>query len=255
MRSHMGLEADYYALTSQNNLITDLKHHTERIRIEAVHDIWHILGHHLRRIYELIAHHGLTYRDDIYAAAAVSRSTGDEVVRQLQIHGLIAATAPKMLGPGPVTPTVLAEGHINSPPTRTTPTDLPPTTCSMATMARYPGTAKNADTTFDPAKARAGDAALSTPPYNAFAVTQDYLDSVLRTGPPEDIERLEDHAIGLVETIMGQRCSAAVQHRPNRHSDDTTPWGVAVPSTKLGPRQFLSVLIETGAFSPNLGHV
>ena len=203
VRSHMGLEADYYALTSQNNLITDLKHHTERIRIEAVHDIWHILGHHLRRIYELIAHHGLTYRDDIYAAAAVSRSTGDEVVRQLQIHGLIAATAPKMLGPGPVTPTVLAEAHQLPHLREQRQQTYRQQRAQWQQWLDIRERLKNADTTFDPAKARAGDAALSTPPYNAFAVTQDYLDSVLRTGPPEDIERLEDHAIGLVETIMG----------------------------------------------------
>ena len=203
VRSHMGLEADYYALTSQNNVIRGLNHHCERVRIEAVHDIWHILGHHLRRIYELIAHHGLTHREDIYAAAAVSRSTGDDAVRQLQIHGLIAATAPKMLGPGPITPHTLAEAHQLPHLREQRQQTYREQRAQWQQWLDIRERLKNADVSFAAASAPGGDADQSSPPYNAFADTKDYLESVLRTGPPEDIERLEDHAIGLIETIMG----------------------------------------------------
>jgi hypothetical protein len=87
-RRHVGLEADVYALTSQNR-ITSGSHCAERVRIEPVHDAWFVLGHHLRRVYELIAYHGLTRKCDVYAAAAVPRATGDAMVVDLEIAGLI----------------------------------------------------------------------------------------------------------------------------------------------------------------------
>ena len=73
-------------LTSQNTVTTDPAR-AERVRIEPVHEAWIVLGHHLRRIYELVAHHGLTSKADIYAAAAVPRATGDAMVIDLEIAG------------------------------------------------------------------------------------------------------------------------------------------------------------------------
>lgn len=204
VRSHIGLEADYYALTSQNNVISNLAHHAEHVRVEAVHDIWHILGHHLRRIYELVAYHGLTHREDIYAAAAVSRSTGDDVVRQLQIHGLIAATAPKMLGPGPTSPDVLAAAHQLPQLREQRQQTYRQQRAQWRKWLDLRERLRNGDPTLDPASTLDSTAGPIESPFNGFAQTQDYLNSVLRTGPPEDdIERLEEHAIGLIEHIMG----------------------------------------------------
>ena len=98
-RQHVGLDADVYALTSQNRITTD-PHRAERVRIEPVHDAWNVLGHHLRRIYELITHYGLTSKADIYAAAAIPRSTGDTMILDLEVRvssqdGLGNSTGPK----------------------------------------------------------------------------------------------------------------------------------------------------------------
>lgn len=87
-RQHIGTEPDVYALTSQHRATTDPAR-AERVRIEPVHDSWIVLGHHLRRIYELVAHHGLTNKADLYAAAAVPRATGDAMVVDLEVVGLI----------------------------------------------------------------------------------------------------------------------------------------------------------------------
>ena len=93
-RQHIGTEADVYALTSQNHVTRDPAR-AERVRIEPVHDAWIVLGHHLRRIYELVAHHGLTNKADIYAAAAVPRATGDAMVIDLEVVGLHQAGRPR----------------------------------------------------------------------------------------------------------------------------------------------------------------
>lgn len=87
-RRHVGTEADVYALTSHNRVTTDPRK-AERVRIEPVHDAWIVLGHHLRRIYELAVQHGLTNKADLYAAAAVPRATGDAMVIDLEIAGLL----------------------------------------------------------------------------------------------------------------------------------------------------------------------
>lgn len=90
-RRHIGTEADVYALTSQNRVTTDVQR-AERVRIEPVHEAWIVLGHHLRRVYELIVYHGLTRKADVYAAAAIPRATGDAMVVELEIAGLIQRT-------------------------------------------------------------------------------------------------------------------------------------------------------------------
>lgn len=91
VRKHIGTEADVYALTNQNRVNSDSVR-ASRVRIEPVHDAWIVLGHHLRRIYELVALHGLTRKADIYAAAAVPRTTGDAMVIDLEVAGLLART-------------------------------------------------------------------------------------------------------------------------------------------------------------------
>ena len=109
-RTHIGTEADVYALTTQNRVSRD-RAHAERIRIEPVHDAWIILGHHLRRIYELVAHHALTNKADLYAAAAVPRATGDAMVIDLEVAGLLKRTGRGTVSLGTADPDTIAHGH------------------------------------------------------------------------------------------------------------------------------------------------
>lgn len=109
-RPAVNTEADYYALTTPHGITSDPAG-AERVRIEPVHDAWWVAGHHLRRIYELIAHYGLTNRADILAAARVSRTAGDETLIALEILGLITRTGRGTVGPGKATPDSLAAAH------------------------------------------------------------------------------------------------------------------------------------------------
>lgn len=94
VRKHIATEPDVYALTTQKNKIQTMAGgRAERVRIEPVHDAWVVLGHHLRRIYELVAYHGMTRRADLYAAAALPpRATADTMITDLRVAGLIAVT-------------------------------------------------------------------------------------------------------------------------------------------------------------------
>lgn len=110
VRRHQGTDADVYALTTQNVVNTDMRR-ADRVRVEPVHDAWIVLGHHLRRLYELIAHHGFTEKADLYAAAAVPRATGDAMVADLQIAGLVSSTGRGTIGPGMHSLEEIAERH------------------------------------------------------------------------------------------------------------------------------------------------
>lgn len=110
VRQHVGVDADAYALTSQNR-ITDEPGDAERMRIEPVHEAWHVLGHHLRRIYELVAQHGLMRKADIYAAARVARSTGDSAILDLEAAGLITRTGWGTVAPAGVSLDAIAQRH------------------------------------------------------------------------------------------------------------------------------------------------
>ena len=110
VRRHIATEADVYALTMQNRVTADAAR-AERVRVEPVHDAWNVLGHHLRRIYELVAQHGLRAKADIYAAAAVPRSTGDAMVIELEISGLLTRSGWGTVAPGPATLDQIAESH------------------------------------------------------------------------------------------------------------------------------------------------
>ncbi len=109
-RPHLGVDADTYALTMPAGITVDPAW-VERVRVEPVHDAWSVIGHQLRRIYELIAHHGLTTRADLYAAAAVSASAGDEALTTLQIAGLIVRTGRGIVAAGETTLDSLAQAH------------------------------------------------------------------------------------------------------------------------------------------------
>lgn len=109
-RTHVGAEADAYALTMQHTVATQ-QVWAERVRVEPVHDAWSVAGHHLRRIYELVACHGLTAKADVYAAAVVSRTAGDDAVIALEILGLLTRTGRGTVAVGPTTLDGVAAAH------------------------------------------------------------------------------------------------------------------------------------------------
>lgn len=109
-RRGVGIEPDFYALTSPAGLTT-ARAQAEWVRVEPVHDAWSVIGHHLRRLYELVAHHGVTTRADLYAAAAISPSAGDEGVIALEILGLLTRTGRGTVSAGPTTLDSIAASH------------------------------------------------------------------------------------------------------------------------------------------------
>jgi hypothetical protein len=110
VRRAIGTEADHYALTMHNVVAAD-RISGQRVRIEAVHEAWSVVGHHLRRVYELVAYHGLTAKSDLYAAARVPRSTGDAMVTALHIMGLLAPAGWGAVTTGPLTLNDIAARH------------------------------------------------------------------------------------------------------------------------------------------------
>lgn len=109
-RQAVNADADHYALTRPHGIASDPVA-ADRVRIEPVHDAWWVAGHHLRRIYELIADYGLSTRADIFAAARVSRTAGDETLTALEILGLITRTGRGTVAPGAATLDSLATAH------------------------------------------------------------------------------------------------------------------------------------------------
>ena len=109
-RSHVGVDADFYALTRPAGVVAS-KAAVKRVRVEPVHDAWSVIGLPLRRVYELVAYHGITTRADLYAAAAISPSAGDEAVTALHIAGLLTRPGRGTVAPGPVTLDSLAAAH------------------------------------------------------------------------------------------------------------------------------------------------
>lgn len=101
VRRAIGTDPDVYALTNQNRVVSSPER-AQRVRIEPVHEAWAVLGQHLRRVYELVAYHGLTRKADIFAAAAVPRASGDSMVTDLEIAGLLTRTGRGTVAKGPV---------------------------------------------------------------------------------------------------------------------------------------------------------
>lgn len=110
VRQALGTEADVYALTSQNRVNTDPAR-AQRVRVEAVHEAWSVIGHHLRCVYELVAYHGLTKKADLYAAAAIPRATGDTMVTALEIAGLLTKSGWGAVAAGHVSLDDIARQH------------------------------------------------------------------------------------------------------------------------------------------------
>ena len=203
VRSAIGVDADWYALTSQNQIETDPTR-LERARVEDVHSAWHVLGHQHRRIYELIAHFGLTNKADIYAAARVSKSSGNATILELTVAGLITSTRRGTVEIGTTSLNDIAAAHRLDDITQSRIAEY------RAEREQWHTWLERRDTlmgrsSFD---ANADVGAMITVPADEQAIEQAYLESVMTTGPP-DYPQISDtthiDAIELIAEILGGR--------------------------------------------------
>ncbi|KMV22050.1 hypothetical protein ACT16_13040 [Mycobacterium heckeshornense] len=203
VRSHVGLDADTYALTMQNRATGDL-HGCERVRVEPVHQAWFVLGHHLRRVYELIVYHGLCDRADIFAAAALSRSTGDAMITELEIAGLVQRTGRGQVAAGPVSLDDIAAAHeLDEIRERR----IREYQAERAVWREWL-TRREHDRTSGALYTPIPAAAAPTQPHNEAEQELEaaYLESVMSTGPPDDEEyALEYEVIELLAEALGAR--------------------------------------------------
>lgn len=209
-RQHIGTEPDVYALTLHNRVTRDPVR-AERIRIEPVHDAWLVIGHHLRRIYELVAHHSLTTKADIYAAAAVPRGTGDAMVTALEIAGLLTRSGRGSVGLGAESLDDVANRHKLQ---ESRDNRLSRYRAERAAWRSWLAERKRMRGT-DPWN----DLALTRPAASLLDGGQDHddaehaawLQSVMATGPPDDhpCDAVEREAIEMVGDLLGGRIVAA----------------------------------------------
>jgi hypothetical protein len=209
VRQHIGTEADVYALTSQNKVTTDPAR-AERVRIEPVHDAWIVLGHHLRRIYEVVAHHGLTTKADIYAAAAVPRATGDAMIIDLEIAGLVTRSGWGTVEEAATTLDQIAGRH-----------HLEETRHDRITRHRTERAAwrawlaererqRESNPSAGDASADMAETSLGLGGHEDEPEYAAWLQSVMATGPPDDdLYHTEREAIGMIAELLGGRIVAA----------------------------------------------
>src|SRR5262249_51145422 len=208
VRQHIGTEADVYALTTQNKVTTDPAR-AERVRIEPVHDAWIVLGHHLRRIYELVAHHGLTTKADIYAAAAVPRATGDAMVIDLEIAGLLTRSGWGTVELGFESLDQIADRH-RLDETRDDRlsrhrAERAAWRTWLAERERLRGSNPSADDAPADIAGTVGRRGVNDDPEYAA-----WLESVMATGPPDDdLHHTERAAIDMIAELLGGRIVAA----------------------------------------------
>jgi hypothetical protein len=209
-RQHIGTEADVYALTSQNRVTTDPAR-AERVRIEPVHEAWIVLGHHLRRIYELVAHHGLTAKADIYAAAAVARATGDAMVIDLEIAGLLTRSGWGTVELGPGSLDQIGDRHhlheARDDRLSRHRAERAAWRTWLAGREQLRGSNPSAE---DATKDAAGNSLGRHVPDDAQEYAA-WLESVMATGPPSDDDpyHTEREAIDLIAELLGGRIVAA----------------------------------------------
>jgi hypothetical protein len=204
IRPAIGVDADWYALTSQNPIETDSVR-LQRARVEDVHPAWFVLGHHHRRAYELIAHHGITRKDSLCAAARVSTSTLNATISALATAGLLTSTGRGTVAVGPVSlDDIAAAHHIDE--------------VKHARIAEYRAERQLWRTWLQAREAQHGhptpatdeqQTTATTIPARDTALEQAYLESVMATGPPDhagDEHKTELHqAIEAVMSLLGGR--------------------------------------------------
>lgn len=197
-RPAQGRQPDYYALTQQHQLRVGA-HTVARTRVEDVHMAWKIIGHRHRRIYELIAHHGLTKPADIFAAAHTSTSTGYTTLAELSTAGLVNRRRGEV-GPGPVTLDDIADAH-----------HLDEQRAERIERHRRERAAWHSWLALrEDARTAATDAPLSDTPISEAPDQHrsEYLTAVLATGPPPLDE--EQHALELLADLVGGRVLTTV---------------------------------------------
>lgn len=195
-------DADYYALTTPHGIASDPAR-AERVRIEPVHDAWWVAGHHLRRIYELVAYYGLTSRADILAAARVSGTAGDETLTALEILGLITRTGRGTVAPGQTTLDSLAAAHDTD-------------SVRQDRIARYRAQRDQWQAWLAERDQSRADAEMDnitrTMPAEDPEVDRTFWAAALAHGPPEEDENeieVERQALDLVAEVLGGRIVAS----------------------------------------------
>lgn len=197
-RRGVGVAADTYALTSPPRIALS-RAASERVRVEPVHDAWSVLGQHLRRIYELVAYHGLTTRVDLYAAAAVSSSAGDEAVTALCIAGLLMRTGRGSVATGPTSLDTLAAAH------RTDAMRADRITRYRAERDQWHAWLEDRYNAHDDARI---DAILAAMPAEPAGVDTTFWAIAMANGPPDDLDADHD-AVELVLSMLGGRILTA----------------------------------------------
>ena len=209
VRQHIGTEADVYALTSQNKVISDPAR-AERVRIEPVHEAWIVLGHHLRRMYELVAQHGLTIKADIYAAASLARATGDAMVVDLEIAGLLTRSGWGTVERGPESLDHIADRHrlheTRDDRISRHRAERAAWRTWLVERERLRGSNPWADD--PPGDTTEGTSVVwrGTDDQQQYAA---WLESLMATGPPDDPYDTEREAIDMIAELLGGRIVAA----------------------------------------------
>lgn len=207
-RQHIGTEADVYALTSQNRVTGDSAR-AERVRIEPVHDAWIVLGHHLRRIYELVTYHGLTTKAEVYAAAGVPRATGDAMIVDLEIAGLLTRPGWGKAARGPGSLDQLADRHHLH---ETRDDRISKHRAERAAWRTWLAERESLRGSSPPADEGPTDMTGTSGGRGGPDDEREYsawLESVMATGPPDDPYRTERDAIDMIAELLGGRIVAA----------------------------------------------
>lgn len=200
-RPGVGHDADCYALTSPAGVSVQPAW-IQRVRVEPVHDAWAVLGHHLRRIYELVAYHGLTGRADLYAAARVGESAGDAAVNTLRTAGLLTRTGRGTVAAGPTTLHSIAAAH----DTAATRADR----ITRYTLERAGWRAWLQDREQARETARAEALAAADPHTWQHEVRRSFWAAAMAHGPPRDSDHDHDQRVlELVADVLGGRIITA----------------------------------------------
>ncbi|WP_343709336.1 hypothetical protein [Mycobacterium sp.] len=198
-RVAQGREPDYYALTQQNKLPISTQVLTTT-RIENVHLAWKVVGHRHRRIYELIAHRGLSTPADIFAAAHVSTSTGYTALAALSTAGLIHRSR-GTITVGSVTLNDIATMHHLEEQRNERIARHQRQRADWHTWLALREALREAVSVPDPAASYE-----AVPVHDHHVLEDEYLASVVATGPPPTDE--EQHALELCGELLGARVIA-----------------------------------------------
>lgn len=197
-RPAQGREPDYYALTQQNQLHVSAES-VAGTRVEDVHLAWKIIGHRHRRIFEVIAHQGITRPADIFAAAHTSTSSGYTTLAALSTVGLITHQRGEV-ALGSVTLDAIAEAH-----------HLAEQREQRIRRHQNERAGWHAWLAIREEARTSREDSIATDTWASEPLDQhrsEYLTAVLATGPPSIDE--EHHAIELLAELMGGRVITSV---------------------------------------------